>query len=99
MSDIIPILSGIRRDMEALQRTVAQMSKTHAQQLSEEWVTKEQVMAILKISPRTLETFKRKGILPFTKIQGMFYFRTADIENLLKQNYVKNGTARGSGGL
>lgn len=92
MSDILPILSGIRRDMEALTRSVAQMSKTHAQQLSEEWITREQVLAILKISSRSLETLKSKGILPYTKIQGIFYFRTADIENLLKENYVNNAS-------
>lgn len=99
MSELLPILSGIKREMEVLTRTVTQMSKTHAQQLSEEWVTKEQVMAMLKISPRTLETLKRKGILPYTKIQGMFYYCTSDIEKLLKENYVKNGGSRGSCGL
>lgn len=99
MSDILPILSGIKRDMEVLTRTVAQMSKTHAQQLNEEWLIKEQVMAILKISARTLETLKKKGILSYTKIQGMFYYSTADIEKLLKENYVKNGSIKGSGGL
>ena len=88
MSDILPILSGIKRDMESLSRSVAQLHKTHAQLLSEEWVNKDQVMAILKISTRTLESLKSKGILPYTKIQGMFYFRTMDIENLLKANYV-----------
>jgi len=88
MSDILPILSSIRRDMESLSRSVAQLSKTHAQVLSEEWVNKKQVMAILKISTRTLESLKSKGILPYTKIQGIFYFRTIDIENLLKVNYV-----------
>ena len=88
MSDILPILSSIKRDMESLSRTVAQMTKTHAQLLSEEWVNKDQVLAILKISTRTLESLKSKGILPYTKIQGIFYFRTMDIENLLKENYV-----------
>jgi len=88
MSDILPILSSIRRDMESLSRSVAQLNKTHAQVLSEEWVNKKQVMAILKISTRTLESLKSKGILPYTKIQGIFYFRTIDIENLLKVNYV-----------
>ena len=90
MSDILPILSGIKRDMESLSRSVAQLHKTHAQLLSEEWVNKDQVMAILKISTRTLESLKSKGILPYTKIQGMFYFRTIDIENLLKANYVNS---------
>lgn len=99
MSELLPILSGIKREMEVLTRTVTQMSKTHAQQLSEEWVVKEQVMAILKISARTLESLKKNGKLPYAKIQGMFYFSTADIEKLLKENYVNNGSARGSGGL
>lgn len=88
MSDILPILSSIRRDMESLSRSVAQLNKTHAQLLSEEWINKDQVMAILKISARTLESLKSKRIIPYTKIQGIFYFRTIDIENLLKANYV-----------
>ena len=92
MSDILPILSSIKRDMESLSRTVAQMNKTHAQVLSEEWINKDQVMALLKISTRTLESLKSKGILPYTKIQGIFYFRTMDIENLLKENYVNTTT-------
>lgn len=93
MSDLGPILSGIRREMEMLSNRVAMMSKTHAQQLSEEWLNRDQVLALLKISPRTLESLKSKGILPYTKIQGLFYYRTADIEKLLKENYV-NGAIK-----
>ena len=64
------------------------MTKTNIQKISEYWVTPEQVKATLKISNRTLSTLKKSGQLPCSKIKGLTYFRTIDIENMLKQNYV-----------
>ena len=88
MSELLPILSGIKLEMQTMNKSLLQMIKTHAQVLSEEWITKKQVLAVLKISPRTLETLKGSGKLPFTKVNGLIYFKTIDIENLLKLNYV-----------
>lgn len=89
MSDqILPILSGIKLEIQTMNKSLSRMIKSHVQVLSEEWITKEQVMAVLKISKRTLETLKGSGKLPFTKIMGSTYFRTVDLENLLKLNYV-----------
>ena len=88
MSELLPILSGIKLEMQKMNKSLSQMIKTHSQVLSEEWITKEQVMAVLKISPRTLETLKGSGQLPYSKIRGVIYFRTVDVENLLKINYI-----------
>ena len=88
MSELLPILSGIKHEMETMNKSLTKMTKTHATLLSEEWITKDQVMAVLKISLRTLETLKASGKLAFSKISGIIYFRTMDIENLLKLNYV-----------
>jgi len=88
MHELLTIISSMRRDLETLSKSVAQMNKTHAQYLSEEWITSDQVMKILKICHRTLNSLKSSGKLPYSKVQGTIYFRTVDIENLLKQNYV-----------
>lgn len=88
MSDLLPIISGIRLEMELMNRSLAQMTKTHAQVISEEWITPEQVKAILKISNRTLETLKKNKQLPYSKVNGLVYFRTVDLEHLLKEHYV-----------
>ena len=58
MSELLPILSGIKLEMQTMNKSLSQMIKTHAQVLSEEWITKEQVLVVLKISPRTLEKLK-----------------------------------------
>ncbi len=88
MQELLTIISFMRRDLETLTKSVAQMRKTHAQVLSEEWITSDQVMKILKICPRTLNSLKSSGKLSYSKVQGTIYFRTVDIENLLKQNYI-----------
>lgn len=87
MSDLQPILEGMRREMETMNKSFAQICKTHAQVLSEEWITKDQAMATLKISARTLENLKKNGLLPFSKVNGLIYFKTIDIENLLNKHY------------
>ena len=88
MQELLSIISSIKRDIELLSKSMDAMNKTHAQYLSEEWITSDQAMKILKICPRTLNSLKSSGKLPYSKVQGTIYFRTVDIENLLKQNYV-----------
>ena len=96
MSELLPILSGIKLEMQTMNKSLAVMIKTHAQVLSEQWITKDQVMVILKISLRTLDSLKGSGKLPFSKINGLIYYRTIDIENLLKINYVSTTTSTNS---
>jgi len=49
----------------------------------------QDVMFLLHISPRTLQTFRYNGTLPYTRIGKKFYFCRADIENILTKNYIK----------
>jgi len=89
MSELLPsILSAIKVELQTMNRSLSKLIKTHSQVLSEEWVSKDQAMAILKISLRTLDTLKASGKLAFSKVGNIIYFRTIDIENLLNLNYV-----------
>ena len=42
-----------------------------------------QVRKLLNISPGTLQKLRAKGILPYTKLDGSFRYRLADVENAL----------------
>ena len=92
MSELLPILSGIKLEMQTMNKSLSVMIKTHSQTLSEEWITKDQVMAVLKISLRTLDSLKASGKLAFSKINGLIYFRSTDIEKLLNENYVDHSS-------
>ncbi len=48
----------------------------------------QDVVFKLHISPRTLQTLRSNGTLPFTRIGRKIYYFRRDIERLLKDNYV-----------
>lgn len=51
------------------------------------WLNNQDIMQILHISPRTLQTFRSNGTLPFSRIKGKFYYKVSDLEALLENNY------------
>lgn len=57
--------------------------------LSETWLDIQETCQLLKISKRTLQSYRDNGILPFSQIGGKIYFRAADIEDHLRKHYIK----------
>jgi hypothetical protein len=53
----------------------------------EDWIDGQIVMQALHISPRTLQTLRSNGILPFSRIGNKIYYRKSDIIKILSDNY------------
>lgn len=53
-----------------------------------DWIDNQDVMETLHISPRTLQTLRSNGTLPFSRINGKIYYRRQDIQKILADNYV-----------
>ena len=53
----------------------------------EDWIDAQDVMHYLHISPRTLQTLRSNGILPFSRIGNKLYYRKQDIQKILANNY------------
>ena len=47
----------------------------------------QDIMQLLHISPRTLQTLRSNRTLPFTRIGNKIYYHKQDIEKLLRDNY------------
>jgi hypothetical protein len=56
--------------------------------IKKEWLKSTQVMEMLHISPGTLQAFRTKGTLPFTKIGGILFYDAEDIQRILLENKV-----------
>jgi hypothetical protein len=52
-----------------------------------EWLDIEAVCLMLKISKRTLQSYRDRGILPFSQFGSKFYYNASDIRNILDKNY------------
>ena len=53
----------------------------------EEWIDGQSVMMMLHVSPRTLQTLRSNGTLPFSRIGGKIFYRRHDIQKILADNY------------
>jgi hypothetical protein len=53
----------------------------------EDWIDAQIVMQALHISPRTLQTLRTNGTLPFSRIGRKLFYKRSDILRILQDNY------------
>ncbi len=58
------------------------------QSFLEDWLDNQDVMQVLHISPRTLQTLRSNGTLPYSRIGNKLYYRKQDILKILNDNYI-----------
>lgn len=56
----------------------------------EDWLDCIDVMQMLRISYRTLQTLRSNGTIPFSRIGKKVYYLRQDIEKILADNYMMN---------
>ena len=58
------------------------------QEKPKQWLKSKEVRNMLNISPGTLQNMRMNGTLSYTKIGGILYYSTKDIDKLLEYNKV-----------
>ncbi|MDN3492223.1 helix-turn-helix domain-containing protein [Winogradskyella bathintestinalis] len=87
MTEIIDLLLALSQEIKDLKTRIELLRQSRAEVLKDTWIDNQDVLQTLHISKRTLQTFRTNGILPYSKIKGKFYYKVADIEQLLQDNY------------
>lgn len=64
------------------------MFSRHTNALSNNWLKSKEVVEQLGISHSTLQKLRGKGTLPYTRIGGVIYYESQDIEKLLSANKI-----------
>lgn len=57
---------------------------------TKKYVKSNEVMELLQVSPGTLQTLRINGTLPYTKIGGIIYYDTEEIQKVMEENKVKH---------
>lgn len=61
----------------------------------EKWLDNQEVCLMMNITKRTLQTYKDKGLLPYSKLNRKNYYKRSDVQTLLEAgqpyNIVENG--------
>ena len=78
------LISGIK----GLTNRVRSIAQTHRPLFEGEiYLTGREVCERLFLSPRTLQDYRDKGIIPYTQIAGKILYRLSDINRILSENY------------
>jgi excisionase family DNA binding protein len=52
------------------------------------WISKKEACQRLKVCSKTLDSYLKKGILPFTQFKSKIYIKSSDIDAHLEKYYV-----------
>lgn len=78
------LISGIKE----MTKRLKEIAETHRPLFGGEiYLTGREVCERLFISPRTLQDYRDKGIIPYTQIAGKILYQLSDINQLLQENY------------
>ena len=87
MTEVINLLMQLTGDFEVIRAYVLALKKSKLDNFKETWIDGQDVLHTMHISKRTLQSLRDNGTLPYSRINGKFYYKVADIENLLESNY------------
>jgi hypothetical protein len=87
MTEIIDLLLTLSQEIKDIKARIELLRQSRAEVLKDTWIDNQDVLQTLHISKRTLQTLRTNGTLPYSKVKGKFYYRVADIEQLLQDNY------------
>jgi DNA-binding transcriptional MerR regulator len=58
----------------------------------EKWLDNQEVCLMMNITKRTLQTYKDKGLLPYSKLNRKNYYKRSDVQALLEAGQPYNTT-------
>ncbi len=91
MNELTLILQTLRQEIEILRAYLSAFQTSAVKHLQANWLDGQDVMQTLHISKRTLQYLRDSGTLPYSRINGKFYYKADDIRALLDANYVNKG--------
>ena len=82
--DMLVVLSAL----EGVNRLIKELAHTHKPLFGgEHFLTGKEVCERLYISPRTLQDYRDRRIIPYTQFAGKILYKASDLERLLEESH------------
>lgn len=75
--------------VESLARNVEMFCRQNGDKGMQKWLDNQEVCEMLKISKRTLQSYRDHGTLPFSRIENKTYYRPQDVEQVINNLKIK----------
>lgn len=73
--------------LNLMEKKFEELEKKSISPTEDTWLDNQDVMHLLKISKRMLQTYRDECLLPFSKVGNKIYYKASDIQKLLEKNY------------
>ena len=81
MQVVLSAISGVSKRIKEVAQTYKPLFG------GEHFLTGKEVCDWLYISPRTLQDYRDRRIIPYTQFAGKILYKVSDLEKMLKENY------------
>ena len=81
-------MQGVLSALEGVNRRIKEVAQTHKPLFGgEHFLTGKDVCEQLYISPRTLQDYRDRRIIPYTQFAGKILYKASDLERILENGY------------
>jgi hypothetical protein len=94
MNELIQYVITLANDLKEVKAALLILKQTRVEKFKDTWMDGQGVIVALDISKRTLQSLRDDGLLPYSRINGKFYYKISDLEALLEANYSGNTKKR-----
>ena len=89
-------LDGMTNELKALLELTENATMKYTSIFKEEkWLDNQEVCLMMNITKRTLQTYKDKGLLPYSKLNRKDYYKRSDVQALLEAGQPYNNNDNG----
>lgn len=89
-------LDGMKNELKALLELTENATQKYTPIFGhEQWLDNQEVCLMMNITKRTLQTYKSKGLLPYSKLNRKNYYKRSDVQTLLEAGQPDNTTQNG----
>ena len=89
-------LDGMKNELKALLELTENATQKYTPIFAEEqWLDNQEVCLMMNITKRTLQTYKDKGLLPYSKLNRKNYYKRSDVQALLEAGQPYNTAENG----
>jgi hypothetical protein len=72
---------------DALEEKIDRLTKRHNCLEGDELLDTQDLCLLLKTSKRSLQRYRKKGVLPFHMLEGKVFYKSSDIHEFIRVSY------------
>jgi hypothetical protein len=90
----VKLLDSIRRLSDEIDDIKELLAEQNKYRFGDQYLTNEELVDLLKISRRTVQSWRKQGIIPFIMLEKKIYYRLSDLEKMFEHEFKSQFAAR-----